>query len=148
MVLTTDIIVGFPGETNADFAETMSLVQAVRFEGSFSFKFSPRPGTPALRLMDEAVPDGVAQERLEKLQAWQREVQLAAHAALVGQTVRVLVEGPSAHDEGVVCGRTSTFKMVNFPGDPALTGQWIDVCITRGFANTLRGERADAEPAA
>jgi tRNA-2-methylthio-N6-dimethylallyladenosine synthase len=148
MVLTTDIIVGFPGETNADFAETMSLVEAVRFEGSFSFKFSPRPGTPALRLMDEAVPDGVAQERLEKLQAWQREVQLAAHAALVGQTVRVLVEGPSAHDEGVVCGRTSTFKMVNFPGDPALTGQWIDVRITRGFANTLRGERADAEPAA
>ena len=139
-VLTTDVIVGFPGESHADFDETMSLLEEVRFEGSFSFKYSPRPGTPALRLLDDAVPDDVAQARLERFQARQRVIQLEAHAALVGRTVRVLVEGPSAHDEGVICGRTSAFKMVNFPGDPSLVGQWVDVRITRGFANTLRGE--------
>ncbi|MFN7145385.1 MAG: tRNA (N6-isopentenyl adenosine(37)-C2)-methylthiotransferase MiaB [Myxococcota bacterium] len=141
LVLTTDVIAGFPGETDEDFAETMTLLDEVRFHGSFSFKYSPRPGTPALRLLDGAVPDDVAQARLERFQARQREIQLEEHARLVGDTVRVLVEGPSAHDEGVICGRTSTFKMVNFPGDPALLGQWVDVRVTRGFANTLRGER-------
>ncbi len=145
-VLTTDVIVGFPGESHADFDETMSLLEEVRFEGSFSFKYSPRPGTPALRLLDDAVPDDVAQARLERFQARQRVIQLEAHAALVGRTVRVLVEGPSAHDEGVICGRTSAFKMVNFPGDPSLVGQWVDVRITRGFANTLRGEPVAPAP--
>ena len=141
LVLTTDVIVGFPGETDADFDETLSLLEEVRFQGSFSFKYSPRPGTPALRLLDEAVPDGVAQSRLEIFQARQREIQIEEHARLVGQTLRVLVEGPSAHDEGVICGRTSTFKMVNFPGDPGSAGTWQDVHVLRAFANTLRGER-------
>ncbi|MDP2305790.1 MAG: tRNA (N6-isopentenyl adenosine(37)-C2)-methylthiotransferase MiaB [Pseudomonadota bacterium] len=145
MNFTTDFIIGFPGEQDVDFEDTMTLMDAVRFEGSFSFKFSPRPGTPALRLMDEAVPDGVAQARLQRLQDRQRDLQIEAHAALVDQTLRVLVEGPSAHDEGVVCGRTSTFKMVNFPGDPALSGQWVDVKVTRAFANTLRGEVVGGE---
>jgi tRNA-2-methylthio-N6-dimethylallyladenosine synthase len=142
LVLTTDVIAGFPGETDADFDETMSLLEAVRFHGSFSFRYSPRPGTPALRLLDDAVPDDVAQARLERFQARQREIQLEEHATLVGTTQRVLVEGPSAHDEGVVCGRTSTFKMVNFPGSPELMGRWADVRVTRAFANTLRGELA------
>jgi tRNA-2-methylthio-N6-dimethylallyladenosine synthase len=141
LVLSTDVITGFPGETEEDFAETLSLLEAVRFESSFSFNYSPRPGTPALRLLDAAVPDEVSQERLARFQARQREIQLAAHRALEGSVQRVLVEGPSAHDEGVVCGRTSTFKMVNFPGDPALAGRWVDVRITRGFVNTLRGEQ-------
>jgi tRNA-2-methylthio-N6-dimethylallyladenosine synthase len=145
LVLTTDVIVGFPGETDADFEETMTLLDDVRFHGSFSFKYSPRPETAALRLLDDAVPEGVAQARLERFQARQRTIQLEEHARLVGETLRVLVEGPSAHDEGVVCGRTSTFKMVNFPGDPTRAGTWESVRITRAFANTLRGEHADAQ---
>jgi tRNA-2-methylthio-N6-dimethylallyladenosine synthase len=142
LALTTDVITGFPGETDADFEDTMSLLEEVRFHGSFSFKYSARPGTPALRLLDDAVPDPVAQHRLERFQARQREIQLEEHARLVGNTVRVLVEGPSAHDDGVICGRTSTFKMVNFPGDPSLAGKWADVRVIRAFANTLRGELA------
>ena len=139
-VATTDIISGFPGESEADFDETMSLLEAVRFHASFSFNYSPRPGTAALRLLDDAVPDSVAQARLERFQARQREIAIEEHARLVGTVQRVLVEGPSAHDDGVVCGRTSTFKTVNFPGEAALTGSWVNVRITRGFANTLRGE--------
>lgn len=140
LVLSTDVITGFPGETEADFQDTLSLLDEVRFHASFSFAYSPRPGTPALRLLDEAVSDADAHERLSRFQARQRQIALEAHAALVGSVQRVLVEGPSAHDEGVVCGRTSTFKTVNFPGSESLTGQWVDVRITRGFANTLRGE--------
>ncbi len=143
LVLSTDVICGFPGESDADFDETMSLLERVQFHASFSFRYSPRPGTPALRLLDEAVPEAVAQARLERLQSRQRAIALAAHQSLVGSVQRVLVEGPSAHDEGVVCGRTSTFKTVNFPGSTDLTGSWVDVQITRGFANTLRGERAE-----
>ncbi len=141
LVLSTDVITGFPGETEDDFLQTMSLLDEVRFESSFSFNYSPRPGTPALRLLDDAVPDEVSQERLARFQARQREIQLEAHRTLEGTVQRVLVEGPSAHDDGVVCGRTSTFKTVNFPGDADLTGQWVDVTITRAFVNSLRGER-------
>jgi tRNA-2-methylthio-N6-dimethylallyladenosine synthase len=143
LVLSTDVITGFPGETDADFDETMSLLEEIRFESSFSFKYSPRPGTPALRLLEDAVPDEVAQARLERFQGRQRELQLDAHRALEGTVQRVLVEGPSAHDEGVVCGRTSTFKMVNFTGDASSAGHWVDVRITRGFTNSLRGERVE-----
>jgi tRNA-2-methylthio-N6-dimethylallyladenosine synthase len=143
LVLSTDIITGFPGETEADFQATMELLERVRFHSSFSFKYSERPGTPALRLLDEAVPDSVAQARLERFQTRQRAIQLEEHAKLVGTVQNVLVQGPSAHDEGVVCGRTSTFKMVNFPGSPDLTGQTVQVRITRGFTNTLRGEHVD-----
>ncbi len=144
LALTTDIITGFPGESDEDFEHTMTLLEEVRFEASFSFKYSARPGTPALRLVDEAVSDEVAGARLERFQARQREIQLEAHRALEGTVQRVLVEGPSAHDDGVVCGRTSTFKTVNFPGDTSLVGQWADVRVLRGFTNSLRGERVDA----
>ncbi len=140
LVLTTDVIVGFPGETDEDFEATMSLLEEARFEGSFSFSYSPRPGTPALRLLEDAVPPAVVSARLERFQSRQREIQLEAHASLVGHVLPVLVEGPSAHDEGVVCGRTSGFKMVNFPGSHTMMGEWVPVRITRGFANTLRGE--------
>ncbi len=141
LVVTTDIITGFPGETDEDFAQTMELLEQVRFEGSFSFRFSLRPGTPAERLMDQEVPEAAAQSRLEQFQRRQREIQLEAHQALVGTVQRVLVEGPSAHDDGVVCGRTGGFKMVNFPAADAAPGTWQEVRITRAFANTLRGEQ-------
>ena len=143
LVLTTDIIVGFPGETDEDFEETMSLLEEVRFHTAFSFKFSPRPGTPALRLLDrdEAVPPEVAQARLVRYQDRQRELSLAFNRALEGTVQRVLVEGPSRHDEGVICGRTSTFKMINFPGEPSQVGQHVDVRVLRAFTNSLRGEQ-------
>jgi tRNA-2-methylthio-N6-dimethylallyladenosine synthase len=142
IVLTTDVIVGFPGETDDDFAQTMSLLDEVGFVGSFSFKYSPRPGTPALKLVDrEAVPDEVASARLTAYQDAQRALSLTWHRSLEGREVDVLVEGPSAHDEGVVCGRTGSFAMVNFPGDPALVGQTVRVRCTRGFTHSVRGER-------
>jgi tRNA-2-methylthio-N6-dimethylallyladenosine synthase len=140
IVLTTDFIVGFPGETDEDFEETMTLLEEAAFQGSFSFKYSPRPGTPALRLLTEEVPPDVAQARLLRLQDRQREMSLAAHQSMEGQSYPVLVEGPSRHDEGVICGRTSTFKMINFPGDLGLVGQTIPVEVTRAFTNSLRGE--------
>ena len=140
--LTTDIIVAFPGETDADFDATMSLLDAVPFEGAFSFKYSPRPGTPALRLTDPPIDARVASERLTRFQARQRVLQLDSNRALEGQTHDVLVEGPSKWDDHVVCGRTGTFKMVNFPGPAELVGQTLPVTITRGFVNSLRGELA------
>ncbi|MCB9795857.1 MAG: tRNA (N6-isopentenyl adenosine(37)-C2)-methylthiotransferase MiaB [Alphaproteobacteria bacterium] len=138
--LTTDIIVAFPGETDADFEETMSLLEAVRFEGAFSFKYSPRPGTPALRLPDDAVEPKVAQARLMAFQKRQQQLQLASNRALEGQVLDILVEGPSKWDPSVACGRSSTFKMVNFPGSLDLIGQTVPVRILRGFTNSLRGE--------
>ncbi len=143
LVLTTDVISGFPGETDADFDETLTLLETVRFQGSFSFIFSPRPGTPALRLLEEVVPHGVASERLQRFQAIQRKIQVEEHKKLVGETLRVLVDGPSAHDEGVMCGRTSSFKTVNFPAlDGVARGSWVNVVVGAAYANTLRGTLA------
>ncbi len=142
LVFTTDIIVGFPGETDEDFAQTMSLLDEVGFVGSFSFKYSPRPQTPALKLQDrDPVPPEVASERLSTYQARQRELSLAFHRSLEGTLATdVLVEGPSRHDEGVICGRTSQHVMVNFPGSLDLVGRTVTVRITRGFTHSVRGE--------
>lgn len=147
LVLTTDIITGFPGETDEDFAQTMSLLREVGFVSTFSFKYSPRPGTPALKLQDrDAVPEHVAGARLTEYQAVQRELSLAFHRSLEGRVFPVLVEGWSAHDAGVVCGRTHQGVMVNFPGDASLTGTMVDVRVTRAFTNSARGEAVDALP--
>jgi tRNA-2-methylthio-N6-dimethylallyladenosine synthase len=143
LALTTDFIVGFPGESDEDFEETLSLLDEVGFVTSFSFKYSPRPGTPALRLGD-AVPDEVASARLTRLQDRQRALSLAWHKSFEGATVPVLVEGPSRHDAGVVCGRTSGNIMVNFPGSEDLVGRSVDVTITRAFTNSCRGELPSA----
>ncbi len=149
-VLTTDIIVGFPGETDEDFEGTMSLLEEVGFVGAFSFKYSPRPGTPALKLeARDPVPPEVAKQRLAIFQGRQRELSEAFHRSLEGTVVDdVLVEGPSRHDDGVVCGRTSQHVMVNFPGNPDLVGRTVSVRITRGFAHSVRGERVEAPVAA
>jgi len=142
-VLTTDIIVGFPGETDEDFAATMTLLEEIGFVGAFSFKYSPRPGTPALKLeARDPVPADVAKSRLATFQARQKELSEQFHRSLEGHVVHdVLVEGPSKHDAGVVCGRTSQHVMVNFPGSSDLVGQYVSVRITRGFAHSARGER-------
>jgi tRNA-2-methylthio-N6-dimethylallyladenosine synthase len=105
-------------------------------------KYSERPGTSALRLLDESVPPEVAKERLMRFQARQRELQIVSNNAMEGKLFDVLVEGRSKWDENVVCGRTGTYKMVNFPGSMDLVGEIVPVNITKGFVNSLRGERA------
>ena len=142
LALSTDIITGFPGETDADFEETMTLLEAVRFDSSFSFFYNPRPNTPALRLEQDDIPVAVRKERLMRYQTRQREIQVENHQALEGTVDDVLVEGPSKWDEAVMCGRTSSFRMINFPGELSLVSETVPVTITRGFTNSLRGERA------
>ena len=134
----------FPGESDEDFEHTMTLLEEVRFEGSFSFKYSPRPGTPALRLKDPEVDPAVAQERLMRFQKRQQEIQLDVHHGMIGQVHDVLVEGPSKWEEKVMAGRTGTFKTVNFEGSADLVGQTVPVRILRGFTNSLRGELVEA----
>lgn len=143
LALTTDIITGFPGETDEDFEQTLSLLDEAGFIGSFSFKYSPRPGTAALRLDDE-VSDEAASARLERWQRTQRERSAAWTRTHEGQVYDVLVEGPSRRDEGVVCGRTLDGLMVNFPGGLDLIGQTVPVRVTRGFTHSARGELAGA----
>ena len=134
----TDFIVGFPGETDDDFARTMKLIEEVGFDASFSFVFSPRPGTPAAALADDT-PSAVKLERLQRLQA-----AIDAHAArigasLVGTVQAVLVEGPSRKDPFEWTGRTECNRAVNFAAAPGLVGQLVDLEITESRAHSLRG---------
>ena len=142
IAVSSDIIVGFPGETEEDFERTMTLVDEVEFESSFSFRFSPRPGTVGEELWksEERVEDSEAGERLSRLQARQRELTLSKNAERVGMTERVLVESPSRRDPAWVSGRTEHNRIVNFPGDGSLAGRIVDVRITEGLANSLRGQ--------
>jgi tRNA-2-methylthio-N6-dimethylallyladenosine synthase len=137
--LTSDFIVGFPGETDRDFDLTMKLVDEVGFDGAFSFLYSARPGTPAAELPD-AVPHEVAQERLVRLQAL-LEAQYRAHSeAMVGSRERVLVTGRAAKSEEELAARTDNNRVVNFAGDPALIGTYAQVTITKALPHSLRGE--------
>jgi len=141
--LTSDFIVGFPGETEADFATTLRLARELEFDASFSFLYSPRPGTPAAELPDP-VPQTEKHERLLRLQA-QLEVQAAAlSAGMVGSMQRVLVEGPSKKSTAELAGRTANNRVVNFPGEAGLAGRFADVRITAALSHTLRGELTDA----
>lgn len=143
IALTTDFIVGFPDEFDEDFEATMSLLDEVGFVGSFSFKYSPRPGTPALKIRNPVEAE-VASQRLTRLQDRQRELSLAWHRSHEGKGVSILIEGPSRHDEGVICGRTSSNVMVNVPGTLDEVGHLLDVQVTRGFTHSCRGERVEA----
>jgi len=137
--LSSDFIVGFPGETEADFEDTMKLIEEVGFDQSFSFIYSPRPGTPAADLPDD-VPLEVKKARLARLQAKINEQARAISEAMVGTTQKVLVEGTSRKNEADISGRTENNRVVNFPGDKALTGQFVEVRITEALPNSLRGE--------
>ena len=137
--ITTDLIVGFPGETDEDFEQTLSLLHEVPFDGSFSFRYSPRPGTAALRL-PEPHDDAKALERLHVLQAQQSELSLASNRRLEGRIVEVLVEKTSRRNAEVLAGRTSCFRTVNFPGGEDLIGTLVPIRILRGYTNSLRGE--------
>ncbi|WP_219216174.1 tRNA (N6-isopentenyl adenosine(37)-C2)-methylthiotransferase MiaB [Variovorax boronicumulans] len=139
LALSSDFIVGFPGETDEDFAKMMKLIVDLDFDASFSFIFSPRPGTPAAALHDDT-PHEVKLARLHELQAVIDRNVKRFGTALVGTTQRVLVEGASRKDASELMGRTDCNRVVNFEGDSRLVGQMIDLDITRSLAYTLRGE--------
>ncbi len=137
--IASDFIVGFPGETDADFEDTMKLVNDVGFDASFSFMYSPRPGTPAASLPDQ-VPLQVKQSRLARLQARLNELGQSVNQSMVGSVQAVLVEGASKKDASELAGRTSNNRVVNFRGPSRLQGQIIDIRITEALAHSLRGE--------
>jgi len=136
--LSSDFIVGFPGETEADFAQTLELIEDVGFDQSFSFIYSQRPGTPAASLPDQ-VPHEVKQQRLERLQAQVDGQARAISCRMVGSTQRVLVEKPSRRNPRQLAGRTENMRWVNFDGPPSLVDRFADVCITEAMPNSLRG---------
>lgn len=137
--LSSDFIVGFPGETDRDFEATMALVDEVGFDASFSFIFSPRPGTPAADLADD-VPAEVKQRRLERLQARIEEQAQAISQAMVGTVQRVLVDGRSKKDKAELAARTDNNRVVNFAGHSRLIGHFVEVKITAALPHSLRGE--------
>jgi len=137
--ITSDFIVGFPGETAGDFAATLKLIEEVVFDASFSFVYSPRPGTPAAALADDT-PHETKLARLRELQALLDAQAAGISAAMVGTTQRVLVEGVSKKDARDLAGRTDNNRIVNFPGAPRLVGQFIDVTVSAALAHTLRGK--------
>ncbi|HEX6632374.1 MAG TPA: tRNA (N6-isopentenyl adenosine(37)-C2)-methylthiotransferase MiaB, partial [Usitatibacter sp.] len=143
--ISSDFIVGFPGETDADFEQTMKLVEDVRFDGSFSFIYSPRPGTPAANLPD-ATPHAVKLARLQRLQERLHELSLGYSREMVDTRQRVLVEGPSRKDAAELSGRTANNRVVNFAGHPRLIGHFVDVEITDALPHSLRGKALVAEP--
>lgn len=138
IAITTDIIVGFPGETDRDFEETMSLLEHVKFDGTFSFKFSPRPITASAK-MDGQVPENVKTERIIRLQEFQKKICLEKNRALIGTEQEILVEGESADGNGQLMGRTTTNKIVNFYGDINTRGNLIKVKIIDATPNSLIG---------
>ena len=137
--LTSDFIVGFPGESDADFAQTIKLVEDVGFDGAFSFLYSARPGTPAAEMADP-VPHAVGQARLERLQALLEAQHRACSEAMVGTRQRVLVTGRAARDGRELAARTENNRVVNFAGDPALHNTYAEITVTRALPHSLRGE--------
>jgi tRNA-2-methylthio-N6-dimethylallyladenosine synthase len=135
--ISTDFIVGYPGETEADFEQTLELIRAVGFDQSFSFIYSPRPGTPAADLED--MPYDLKQNRLARLQALVNEQAAAISAGMVGSVQRILVERASVKSARELAGRTENQRWVNFIGPPSLVGQFADVVITEPMRNSLRG---------
>jgi tRNA-2-methylthio-N6-dimethylallyladenosine synthase len=136
--LSSDFIVGFPGETESDFRQTLELIAEVGFDQSFSFIYSRRPGTPAASLPDE-VPHETRQRRLEALQDQLNRQARRISEGMVGSTQRVLVEKPSRRDPRKLAGRTENMRWVNFEGPASLVDRFADVCITEAMPNSLRG---------
>ena len=140
ITISSDFIVGFPGEAEADFEATMKLIDQVGFDHSFSFIYSARPGTPAASLADDT-PLAVKKERLARLQARITEQAMAISRAMLGTEQRILVERQSRKDVTQFAGRTENNRVVNFDGDESLIGQFVTVRITEALPNSLRGER-------
>jgi tRNA-2-methylthio-N6-dimethylallyladenosine synthase len=144
MSISSDFIVGFPGETDEDHAKMMKLIHDIGFDNSFSFIFSPRPGTPAANLHDDT-PHEVKLARLQELQAAINANIATISNQRLGTVQRILVEGGSKRDNGELMGRTECNRVVNFAGNPRLVGQLVDVTITETRSYTLRGEVLTAE---
>ncbi len=137
--LSSDFIVGFPGESDADFDKTLRLARELQFDGAFSFIYSPRPGTPAASLEDSTS----AQCKRQRLARLQQQIQRQAAAfsqAMLGRIETVLVEGPSKKDSAMLCGRTGNNRVVNFSADPDCIGQFVPLRITEALSHSLRGE--------
>ena len=137
--LTADIIVGFPGETEEDFLDTLDVVDKVRFDNSFMFMYSIRTGTKAAEMTNQ-IDEEVKKERLQRLIALQNKIAKENSVAYMGQTIRLLVEGPSKKNDKVMCGRTSTNKIVLFEGSKELEGQFVDVEIYDTKTWTIYGK--------
>jgi tRNA-2-methylthio-N6-dimethylallyladenosine synthase len=148
VAISTDVIVGFPGESDADFAQTRALVEAVEFDAMYLFKYSPRPGTKAAAFADQ-IPEAIKSERFKTLLAIQEAIQLRRNQARVGRCEEVLVEGPSKKGSVQLTGRTRQNRPVNFVGHPSLTGSLVAVHIEKGGVHSLEGkvctDRRDAE---
>ena len=141
--VSSDFIVGFPGETEADFEATLALARELRFDGSYSFLYSPRPGTPAAAL-DDPVPQAQKLERLRRLQAQLEVQERDVSEAMVGTVQQVLVEGPSKRDPGELAARTDNNRTVNFPGGAELVQKFTNLRITEARHHSLRGELLNA----
>jgi tRNA-2-methylthio-N6-dimethylallyladenosine synthase len=142
--LSTDIIVGFPGETEEEFRETLSALAEIRFSSIFSFRYSPRPRTAAAKLRDD-VPFDVKRRRLIEVQALQKTIQAELHRTLVGRTLRVLGTGRSRKDEAVYSGRSEGYQIVNFRSSEDAVGRFVRVRITGCGPYSLRGDALDFE---
>lgn len=141
--LSSDFIIGFPGETEQDFEDTMALIEEVGYDFSYSFIFSPRPGTPAANFADDVSAE-VKEQRLQRLQKRLTEMTMAISDAMVGTVQTILVEGVSKKNPLHVTGRTENNRVVNFAAHPRLAGQFVDVLITESLPNSLRGRLVES----
>jgi tRNA-2-methylthio-N6-dimethylallyladenosine synthase len=139
IAISSDFIVGFPGETERDFEATLKLIAEIGFDDSYSFLYSPRPGTPAAELSDDT-PQRAKKQRLARLQALIEQQARAIDQSMIGSTQRVLVAGPAKRNASELCGRSDSNRMVNFAGPREFVGRMIDVTITAALAHSLRGE--------
>jgi len=144
--LSSDFIIGFPGETEDDFEKTMRLVEELEFDNSFSFVYSPRPGTPAAEMADDT-PQEIKIERLMRLQKTIEQQAFRISGSMVGAVQRVLVEGHARKDARELAGRTDNNRVVNFAGHERLIGHFVDVRITAALPHSLRGEVVPASGA-
>jgi tRNA-2-methylthio-N6-dimethylallyladenosine synthase len=147
IALGSDFIVGFPGESDEDFAHSLSLLDEVGYDFLFSFKYSDRPRTRALKLGGK-LADDIKAARLDALQTRQREISLKLHQAMIGQTVEVLVEGPAKKGRGQLTGRCRTGQAVNFDGPTELRGRLVQVFLTEGLVHSLKGRLSQLEEGA
>ncbi len=141
LVLTSDVIVGFPGETEEDFQKTLDLIQEVRYDALFTFLYSPRKGTPAAK-MEDVVPEEVKKERFARLLEIQNRISAEIHQSYVGKTVQVLVDGHAEGKEGYLSARTDGGRLVVFPGGDELIGRWVGVEVTDNTTWSLAGRLA------
>lgn len=142
--MSSDFIVGFPGETDQDFEDTMQLIEDIGFDHCFSFIYSARPGTPASNIHDDT-PMDVHKKRLNRLQKRITEMATVISQSMQGTKQRILIEGPSKKDPNEMMGRTENNRIVNFPGDISMVGKFVDVIITEAYSNSLRGEALAVE---